>query len=144
MSVSSRDDYTPGDVRVRLTFPSTNNPSGGQETRIRVEDSVSGTLLIELQLEGDQLAQLLGQRQVYVPAARTEMGDLTHVGKYMHTFSRIVWRGDIDGQDESVRANELASELAEQGWQVSVRRVRDGMDVVGHRWEDTPELDDAG
>lgn len=123
-----------GDVLITLTYP-----HGGGDTRaaLRVEDSMSGEMLVEIDLNPEQFLRVMASGATRVHGAQLPRHP-ERIGSRMQNTSTNIGHSvdDKDAEAERVRAQYLA-----EGWErVRIDRTNFGRRVVAYRWiADEPE-----
>jgi hypothetical protein len=146
--MSHRDEFTPGDMSARISFPRTmgTGPNSGKvHATLEVTDEVSGGT-IRLDLTPEQLTDMLSGSAAEVSASKVSgYAGVRNWGRYQKVTSRVV---SVERDDH--KAAEAASlphvakviaELEADGFKVDpVRRNNAGQYVIfGRRYDDLPD-----
>lgn len=126
MSEINRSDAKRGDVLITITYPQ----SGGGAT-LRIEDQMSGTHLIRVDLTPKQYMDMLRSTGVAVSGARLPARPEL-IGRRMENTHTDIRHShvDIDAAAERERDQYLAD-----GWaQVSIDKTNFGRRVRAYRW----------
>lgn len=135
---TDRQPYThrgnPGDVEIRLSWPSSNAPDWVPSVNLYVGDDISGQTLVNVDVPYALFAQMVGGRSVVVPGNKPT-GHLDRIGQYRQTTSTQVTFGG--GQQE---ADRIAADYRAKGWDVvRVHKTNYGHRVQADRWVVDPE-----
>lgn len=119
----------PGDVLITLT-----HPHGGGESRARlvIEDQMSGTVLIEVELTGEEFLSVISSTATRVSGA-TLPRTPERIGRRSQNVSTNIHRAS--GVDVDVEAARIREEYLADGWEaVRIDKTNYGRRVVAHRW----------
>lgn len=143
-----REEYTPGDLSVRLSFPTTMNTLDGDRIRpsLEIVDQTSGRAM-QIDLTSDQLVRMLSGGSASVSADQVSgFRGLDQWGKYLGVTSRAVPTRSEDykfkGDPASLpQVAEAIRELEAEGFTCDAPRRNNASQwiIVGRRYTDQPE-----
>lgn len=146
--MSHRDEFTPGDLSVRMSFVRVmgRGPDSGKVMpTIEVTDQVSGAL-IRMQLTAEQLTEMLCGGAADVSADKvTGYRGIRHWGRYQKVDQRLVdtQMGDYNVSDPKSLpyVAEAIAELEADGYEVATPRRNNSSKwvIFGRRYDEHPD-----
>jgi len=142
-----RDEYTPGDLSVRIGFSRYYGKDSEEEVTvptIEIADQTSGKVL-RLKLTAAQLTEMLSGPTVQVAAADVDgFNGLAQWGRYLKTVQRTVSTriGDYKAEkpEELPYVAEVIAEIEADGYRADRPRRNNAQQwvIFGRRYDETP------